>query len=133
MLKRRTLIGAGGPWLAALASHAQPARCFVQAPTLLLEQRQRWVELTLKHRLPTMFHQRGYVTAGGLMAYGADVIEIWHHAVTCVDKIVKGAEPGDLPVQQPTRFEFVINLKTAKALGLTIPPALLARVDEVVD
>ncbi len=91
------------------AVDARASALFVHAPAVLQEHWQRVMELALKHRLPTMLHQRGYVTAGGLMASGADVNEIWHQAAGYVDKILKGARPGDLPVQQPTKFELVIN------------------------
>jgi putative ABC transport system substrate-binding protein len=89
--------------------------------------------LTQKHRLPSMSIARDLVEAGGLMAYGPSVAELWRRAATYVDKILKGAKPGDLPVEQPTKFELVINLKTAKALGLTLPPSLLRRADEVIE
>ena len=114
------------------ASDGRASALLVHAPTLLQDHRQRVMELALKHRLPTIFHQRGYAAAGGLMAYGPDGPEIWHRAAVFVDKILKGAKPADLPVEQPTQFELVINLKTAKALGLTIPQALLLRADEVI-
>ena len=113
------------------ASDARASALLVHAPTVLQAHSQRVAAQAIKHRLPTMFHQRGYVEAGGLMAYGADTVEIWHHAAVFVDKILKGAKPGDLPVEQPTKFELVINLKTAKALGLTVPQPLLLRADEV--
>jgi putative ABC transport system substrate-binding protein len=94
--------------------------------------RGRIAELSIKHRLPTMFDQRIYVEAGGLMSYGPSLADIHRRAAIYVDKILKGAKPGDLPVEQPTKFELVINLKTAKALGLTIPQSLLNRADEVI-
>jgi putative ABC transport system substrate-binding protein len=89
-------------------------------------------ELALKNRLPTVSGLREVVEAGGLMAYGAHTGELHRRAATFVDKILKGAKPADLPVERPTKFELVINLKTAKALGLTIPPSLLGRADEVI-
>jgi putative ABC transport system substrate-binding protein len=89
-------------------------------------------ELAAKHRLPALYELRPFVEAGGLMSYSADLNDIWRHAATYVDKILKGAKPADLPVEQPTRFELVINLATAKALGLTIPQSLLLRADEVI-
>ncbi len=94
--------------------------------------RKQFVDFAAKNRLPTMFMNRDYVTVGGLMSYAPDFSEGFRHAATYVDKIFKGAKPADLPVEQATKFEFVINLKTAKALGLTIPPSLLARADEVI-
>ena len=93
----------------------------------------RIVDLAAKHRLPLMGSQREYVEAGGLLAYGIVHRDNFRRAATYVDKILKGAKPGDLPVEQPTKFELLINLKTAKALGLTIPPSLLARADQVIE
>jgi len=96
-------------------------------------ERRRLVDLAAKNRLPTMFSFRRYVDAGGLMSYGPDLVDLSRRASIYVDKILKGAKPGDLPVEQPTTFELVINLKTAKALGLTIPQSVLGRADQVID
>jgi len=90
-------------------------------------------ELELKHRLPAMFGTRWNVEAGGLMSYAADLDDLTRRAAVYIDKILKGTKPADLPVQQSIRLELVINLKTAKALGLTIPPTLLARADDVIE
>jgi len=95
-------------------------------------QRVKIAELALKHRLPSMYGLTEHVEAGGLMAYGVDLRQHCRRVATFVDKILKGVKPTDLPVEQPTKFELVINLKTAKALGLTIPPSLLLRADEVI-
>ena len=92
------------------------------------------MDLAGKHRLPTIYTSKENVAAGGLMSYGTrdSIPDLSRRAATFVDKIFKGAKPGDLPVEQPTKFELVINLKTAKALGLTIPPSVLARADEII-
>jgi len=86
----------------------------------------------LKHRLPTIFANKAYLEGGGLMSYGPDIIAVWRRAATYVDRILKGAKPADMPIEQPAKFELVINLKTAKALGLPISPELLQRADEVI-
>ncbi len=91
------------------------------------------VERAAAHRLPVIYESRDFVEFGGLAAYGVDVPDLYRRAATYVDKILRGAKPSDLPVEQPTKFELVINLKTAKALGLTISPSLLARADEVIE
>jgi putative ABC transport system substrate-binding protein len=95
-------------------------------------QRRRLVALAAKHALPTMYGDRLYAEAGGLIAYGPSYSDLFRRAATYVDKILRGAKPRDLPVEQPTTFEMVINLKTAKALGLTIPPSLLLRADAII-
>jgi ABC-type uncharacterized transport system substrate-binding protein len=100
-------------------------------PTFFRE-RKRLAELAVTHRLPLISEYRDYAAAGGLIGYGPSLVDLFRRAGTYVDRILRGAKPGDLPVEQPTKFEFVINLKTAKALGLTIPPAVLARADEVI-
>ena len=89
--------------------------------------------LALGARLPTMYGFREHVEAGGLMSYGPNQTDLFRHAADYVDKILRGAKPGEIPVEQPTKFDLVVNLTTAKALGLTIPPMLLARADEVIE
>ncbi len=96
-------------------------------------QRIRIAELALKNQLPTMYGHRDMVVAGGLMTYGPDYADLYRHAADQLHKILKGTKPSDLPVEQPTKFEFILNLKTAKALGLTVPPTLLTRADEVIE
>jgi putative ABC transport system substrate-binding protein len=103
------------------------------ADAFLWSQREHIVTLAARHRLPGMFPEEEFAEAGGLMAYGPHVADNFRRAAIYVDKILKGAKPGDLPIEQPTKFELVINFKTAKALGLTIPPSLLARADQVIE
>jgi putative tryptophan/tyrosine transport system substrate-binding protein len=88
-------------------------------------------DFVTKNRLPAMYSTSDFVEAGGFMSYGADLLDNWRRAATYVDKILKGAKPADLPVEQPTKFELVINLKAAKQIGLTIPPNVLARADKI--
>jgi putative ABC transport system substrate-binding protein len=115
------------------AMSKERARALVVMPDAVFQdQRRRIVDLAAKSRLPAMYPWREAVEAGGLMAYGASGRDILRRAAIYVDKILKGAKPGDLPVEEPTKFEFVINLKTAKALDLTIPPSVLGRADEVI-
>jgi putative ABC transport system substrate-binding protein len=106
---------------------------YVVGDSMLIEQRERIAALAIKSRLPAVYPNRLHVEIGGLMAYGADLIDQVRGIVRYIDRILKGARPADLPVEQPSKFELVINLKTAKALGLTIPPSLLARADQVID
>ena len=100
---------------------------------ILFRNRTSVAQLARKARLPTMFALGEFVEAGGLLAYGASLTSVYADAAGYVDKIVRGAKPADLPVEQPTKFDLVINLKTAKALSLTIPPSLLARADQVIE
>jgi putative ABC transport system substrate-binding protein len=109
------------------------AAIVVNGDAMFFGQRQRIAELALANRLATMFPQREYVQVGGLMSYGENLADFFHRAAPYVDKIFKGAKPGDLPIEQPTRFHLVINRKTADALGVTIPPQLYIFADEVIE
>jgi putative ABC transport system substrate-binding protein len=123
--------GLGTAFAEAKRNHADAL--IVLGSPLFSTHRTRLVELAAKHRLPTMYHQREFVVgSGGLMSYGADFLDLFRRAATHVDKILKGAKPADLPVEQPTKFELIINLRTAKALGLTISPPLLQRADQII-
>jgi putative tryptophan/tyrosine transport system substrate-binding protein len=96
------------------------------------DERKRIVELAVKYRLPAIYPNKEFVDEGGLMSYGADYDDLFRKAAHYVDKILKGAKPADLPVQQATKFEFVINLEAAKQIGLTVPPEVLARANKVI-
>jgi putative tryptophan/tyrosine transport system substrate-binding protein len=113
-------------------TRARAGALTVLGSTTFMMERRRLVDLAAKNRLPAVYSLREFVDAGGLMAYGPNIADLFRRAATYVDKILKGAKPGDLPVEQPTKFELVINLKTAKALGLTIPQSLLLRADEII-
>jgi len=114
------------------AAVGQRADALVVAQTIMMANRRLLVDLAAKHRLPAMSASREFVDAGGLISYGVSYPDLYRRAAGFVDKILKGAKPGDLPVEQPTKFELVINLKAAKALGLTIPQSLLLRADQVI-
>jgi len=115
-----------------IAREGSDALLVVPTPVFFLY-RTPLVALSAKARLPTMYGAKEYAEAGGLMSYGTNYLYNYRYAAVYVDKILKGAKPGDLPIEQPTKFELVINLKTAKALGLTIPPSLLQRADQVIE
>ena len=110
----------------------RPDGLYVPGAPLMAANQKRIADLALKSRLPSVYGNREYVDAGGLMSYGADLADSYRRVATYVDKILKGAKPADLPVEQPTKFELVINLKTAKQIGLTIPPNVLRRADKVI-
>jgi putative ABC transport system substrate-binding protein len=114
------------------ALKAQADALYVVGDALVNANRTRIMTFSLSARLPTIFNARSFVQAGGLMSYGPNFSHQFRRTAELVDKILRGTKPSDIPVEQPTKFEFVINLKTAKALGLTIPPAVLARADEVI-
>jgi putative tryptophan/tyrosine transport system substrate-binding protein len=114
------------------AARARADAIHVYGDALTVVHRARIAELAARARLPTMYLFKDNVAAGGLMSYGPNAADIFRRNAGYVDKILRGAKPADLPVEQPTKFELVINLKTAKALGLTIPPSLLGRADEVI-
>ena len=128
MLKRAEVAGQ------ALGVRLQYVEALTVLPSpMFFNERRRLVDLAAKHRLPAGYPWREGADAGGLISYGPSIADLYRRAATYVDKILKGAKPGDLPVEQPTKFELVINLKTAKALGLTIPPSLLRQADQVIE
>jgi len=116
----------------AAMTRERAAALLVLTDSMFVGQGRRVADLAARSRLPAMYYQREFVDAGGLISYGASLSDIFRHAAIHVDKILKGVKPGDIPIEQPTKFELVINLKTAKALGLTIPQSLLLRADEVI-
>jgi putative ABC transport system substrate-binding protein len=116
----------------AALNKQRPDGLYVSSGPLVRAHQKRIVGLTLKTRLPSMYYDREFVDAGGLMSYGADEAESYRRVAYFVDRILKGAKPGDLPVEQPTKFELVINLKTVKQIGVTIPPELLARANRLI-
>jgi ABC-type uncharacterized transport system substrate-binding protein len=114
-------------------AHSQNGGLIVTASAATLRYRDLIISLSARHKLPAVYWERFFVAAGGLISFGPDLIDNYRHAAGYVDRILKGAKPADLPVQAPTKYETVINLKTAKALVLTVPPTLLARADEVIE
>jgi putative ABC transport system substrate-binding protein len=116
----------------ATLNEQRPDGLYVPDGPLMQANQERIVGFTLKSRLPAMYVSREHVEAGGLMSYGVDLADSYRRVAYYVDRILKGAKPADLPVERPTEFEFVINLKTAEQIGLTIPPTVLARADKVI-
>lgn len=116
---------------AAMVKGRADAVYLIEAPTFAPRGKQI-ADLALKHRMPTLFGARDHVEAGGLMSYGLNVRAVFRRAAEMVDKVLRGAKPADMPIEQPTKYELVVNLKTAKALGMTIPNSLLARADEAI-
>ena len=117
----------------AAMTRERASALLVQVDVIFALHARRLADLAAKRRVPAMYGSREHVEAGGLMSYAPNIPDLFRRAATYVDKILKGAKPADLPVEQPTRFELIINLKTAKALGLTIPPSLLVRADQVIE
>ena len=119
--------------LFAAMTRDRPESLLVLADTVTVANRQRTVEFAAKNRVPAIYEARTFVDSGGLMSYGVDFADHYRRTAIYVDKILKGTKPADLPVELPTKFELIINLKTAKALGLTLPPSLLQRADQVIE
>jgi putative tryptophan/tyrosine transport system substrate-binding protein len=116
----------------AALNNERPDGVYVSAGRLMSANQIRIVDFASKSRLPSVYSDRAPVEAGGLMSYAADLADTYRRVAVYVDKILKGAKPAELPIEQPTKFELVINLKTAKQIGLTIPPSMLARADKVI-
>jgi putative ABC transport system substrate-binding protein len=131
ILEARTPQQVEGSFVAMAAEHARAL--YVALDPLFLEHRTQIVVLAAKYQLPAMYDVKAFVAAGGLMSYGPDFVDLFSRGAYFVDRILKGTKPADLPVEQPTAFKLVINLKTAKALNLEVPPSLLARADEVIE
>jgi putative tryptophan/tyrosine transport system substrate-binding protein len=131
LLDVRTIEGLATAFATASRHHADGLVVGIDA--LTQTNRSLIAELALKYRLPTIYVAREFIEAGGLVAYGPSYPDLYRRTAAYVDKIFKGAKPGDLPIEQPTKFELVVNLKTAKALGLTIPESFLLRADEVIE
>jgi putative tryptophan/tyrosine transport system substrate-binding protein len=119
--------------ITAFARGSNGGLIMVGPPSSVQRHRDLIIALAARHRLPTVYSSHFFVMSGGLISYGADPVDQYRRAAGYVDRILKGEKPADLPVQQPTKFELVINLKTAKALGLDVPATLLARADEVIE
>jgi ABC-type uncharacterized transport system substrate-binding protein len=117
----------------AVMARERPDALLVQEDGLTLQHGGQTVDFVTRNRIPSMFGLADLAAAGGLMSYEPHAVDQWRRGAVLVDKILKGAKPADLPVEEPTKFELVINLKTAKALGLTIPPSLLLRADQVIE
>jgi putative ABC transport system substrate-binding protein len=131
LLDVRTRDDIGGAFETAAARRADTL--LVGIDGLIQENRQLIADLAAKHRLPAIYPSREFVEVGGLMAYGVSYPDLYFRSASLIDKIFRGAKPGDLPVEQPTKLEFIVNLKAASALGLTVPPLLIARADEVIE
>jgi putative ABC transport system substrate-binding protein len=117
----------------AVGAQDSPSAVYAMPDLLTFRHGPLIARLAAKHRLPVVFEFREPVEAGGLVSYGPDLVAMARYAAAFVDRLFRGAKPGDLPIEQPTKFELVINLKTAKALGLTVPPSLLVRADHVIE
>jgi putative tryptophan/tyrosine transport system substrate-binding protein len=114
-------------------ARSHPDALMTTADVLILSYRARIVQFAAKRRLPSMYPDKEYVVAGGLMFYGGSISEMYRRAAIYIDRILKGAKPADLPVEQPTKFDMIINLRTARTLGVTIPHSLLLRADQVIE
>jgi putative ABC transport system substrate-binding protein len=127
-------IAEGGDWESAFQTAAtqRVSALLVLAAQVLFARAKAVADIASRLKLPAMYELKPYVEAGGLMCYGPDIVDIWRRAASYVDRILDGARPGELPIEQPTRFEFVVNQRTARELGLTLPQRLLLRADEVI-